>query len=162
MTQRAFLNSLVVHTIVLTALIISFNAVRHPVLQSWPEANIVKAFTVDREVIEKELQRIRALGLSREQEPDKQAVAVKNERVEVEKTIREIAGARGNIENESHNIGDSSLKIGEEQARLDTEKKNKAAKDKLPADFKLRQQQQDKIIWENTIENLPDGYRQFK
>ena len=52
MTQRAFLYSLVLHTLVLTALIISFNAVRQPVLPSWPKRNIVEAYIVDVEAVE--------------------------------------------------------------------------------------------------------------
>ena len=158
--QYPFLYSLILHAIIISALIISFDAVHQPIIRSWPKQNIVQAVTVDERAVARELQRLTDIERAREQklenarkDLEKQAVAVKSDRIEVEQIEKQLAEEwdlideeKLKIKEESDRIKEHMLNIAEDKKRKDAEKKTRKAEDVLLAELNLKQQKQDQII----------------
>ena len=132
MTQRAFLYSLVLHTLVLTALIISSNAVRQPLLPSWPKTNIVEAYTVDVEAVERELDRIRAVEQSREQALDKKRKDLAQQVVALRKDSKDSTQIEEPLPGETVRIENEGLQVGEEGDRITAQTPGVAIEEPVP------------------------------
>ena len=71
LTLRSLLYSLALHAVVITALVVNFDAPRTPVFKPKPVENIVEAVTVDDQAVEQELQRLRELEQEKQRAMEK-------------------------------------------------------------------------------------------
>lgn len=92
LTLRSFLYSLALHAVVISALVVNFDAEHKPVFKPKPSENIVEAVTVDEQAVERELQRLQELEQQEQRameeklkKLEEQASAVEQRRKEEEK-----------------------------------------------------------------------------
>ena len=141
LTLRSLLYSLALHVVVITALVVNFDAERQPVFKPRPQENIVEAVTVDEKEVEKELQRLREQELEKQRAMEKklkdleqQASAVEKKRKEEEK--RKQAAERKRKEEEKRKT-EAERKRKEEERRTAAERR-RIEQEKLKAQAELK------------------------
>ena len=141
LTLRAFVYSLALHVVVITALVVNFDAERQPVFKPQPQENIVEAVTVDEKAVEEELQRLREQELEKQRAMEKklkdleqQASAVEKKRKEEEK--RKLAAERKRKEEEKRK-SEAERKRKEEERRTATERA-RIKQEKIKAEAELK------------------------
>ncbi len=141
LTLRAFVYSLALHVVVITALVVNFDAERQPVFKPRPQENIVEAVTVDEKAVEEELQRLREQELEKQRAMEKkledleqQASAVEKKRKEEEK--RKLAAERKRKEEEKRK-SEAERKRKEEERRTATERE-RIKQEKVRAEAELK------------------------
>ena len=146
LTLRSILYSLALHAVVITALVVNFDAERQPVFKPRPQENIVEAVTVDEKAVEEELQRLREQELEKQRAMEKklkdleqQASAVEKKRKEEEK--RKLAAERKRKEEEKRK-SEAERKRKEEERRTATERE-RIKQDKVKAEAELKRIEED-------------------
>ena len=141
LTLRSLLYSLALHAVVITALIVNFDAERKPVFKPRPSENIVEAVTVDDQAVEQELQRLRELEQEKQRAMEKklkdleeQASAVEQRRKEEEK--KKQAAERKRKEEEKRKA-EAEKKRKEEERRIAVER-DRIKQEKLEAEAELK------------------------
>ena len=141
LTLRSILYSLALHAVVITALVVNFDAERQPVFKPQPQENIVEAVTVDEKAVEEELQRLREQELEKQRAMEKklkdleqQASAVEKKRKEEEK--RKLAAERKRKEEEKRK-SEAERKRKEEERRTATERE-RIKQEKIKAEAELK------------------------
>ena len=141
LTLRSLLYSLALHAVVITALVVNFDAERTPVFKPKPVENIVEAVTVDDEAVEKELQRLRELEQEKQRameeklkELEEQASAVEKRRKEEE---RKKQAAEQKRKEEEKRKSDAEKKRKEEERRIAAER-DRIKQEKLEAEAELK------------------------
>lgn len=141
LTLRSLLYSLALHAVVITALIVNFDAEREPVFKPRPAENIVEAVTVDDQAVEQELQRLRELEQEKQRameqklkELEEQANAVEKRRKEEEK--KKQAAERKRKEEEKRK-SEAEKKRKEEERRIAAER-DRIKQEKLEAEAELK------------------------
>ena len=141
LTLRSLLYSLALHAVVITALVVNFDAQRKPVFKPHPQENIVEAVTVDEEAVEKELQRLREQELEKQRAMEKklkdleqQASAVEKKRKEEEKKKQTAERKRKEEENRK---AEAERKRKEEERRTAAERES-IKQEKLKAQAELK------------------------
>ena len=141
LTLRSLLYSLALHVVVITALVVNFDAERPPVFKPQPRENIVEAVTVDEKEVEKELQRLREQELEKQRAMEKklkdleeQASAVEKQRKEEEQ--KKQAAERKRKEEEQRKA-EAERKRKEEERRTEDERR-RIEQEKLKAQAELK------------------------
>ena len=141
LTLRAFVYSLALHVVVITALVVNFDAERQPVFKPRPQENIVEAVTVDEKAVEEELQRLREQELEKQRAMEKklkdleqQASAVEKKRKEEEKKKQAAERKRKEEENRK---AEAERERKEEERRTATERE-RIKQEKLKAQAELK------------------------
>ena len=126
LTLRSFLYSLALHAVVITGLVVNFDAERKPVFKPKPVENIVEAVTVDDQAVEQELQRLRELEQEKQRameeklkDLEKQASAVEQRRKEEEKK-KQAAEQKRKEERKTQERGREKAQGGRTQDRRGT------------------------------------------
>ena len=140
LTLRSLLYSLALHVVVITVLVVNFDAERQPAFKPKPPENIVEAVTVDEKAVEEELQRLRDKELEKQRameaklkELEQQASAVEEKRREEEK--RKQAAERKRKEEEQRKL-EAERKRKEEERRSAAER-DRIRQEKLEAEAEL-------------------------
>ena len=141
LTLRSFLYSLALHAVVISALVVNFDAERTPVFKPQPRENIVEAVTVDEQAVELELQRLREQELEKQRAMEKklkdleqQTSAVEERRKEEEK--KKQAAERKRKEEEKRKA-EAERKRKEEERRTASERQ-RIEQEKLKAQAELK------------------------
>ncbi len=141
LTLRSLLYSLALHAVVITALVVNFDAERTPVFKPKPVENIVEAVTVDDEAVEKELQRLRELEQEKQRameeklrELEEQASAVEKRRKEEE---RKKQAAEQKRKEEEKRKSEAEKKRKEEERRIAAER-DRIKQEKVEAEAELK------------------------
>ena len=141
LTLRSLLYSLALHAVVITALVVNFDAERTPVFKPKPVENIVEAVTVDDEAVEQELQRLRELEQEKQRameenlrELEEQASAVEKRRKEEE---RKKQAAEQKRKEEEKRKSEAEKKRKEEERRIAAER-DRIKQEKLEAEAELK------------------------
>ena len=134
LTLRCLLYSLGLHGVIGAVLIVNFDAARKPVFKPKTDANIVEAVTVDDQIVEMELQRLRELEQEKQQAMEKklrelqeQADAVEQKRKEEEQRKAEAEQKRKEAERR---------KAEAEQKRKEEERKSAAERERISEEKK--------------------------
>ena len=141
LTLRSLLYSLVLHAVVITALVVNFDAPRTPVFKPKPAENIVEAVTVDDQAVEQELRRLRELEQEKQRVMEKklkdleeQASAVEKRRKEEE---RKKQAAERKRKEEEKRKSEAEKKRKEEERRIAAER-DRIKQEKLEAAEELK------------------------
>lgn len=141
LTLRSFLYSLALHSVVISALVVNFDAVRQPVFKPRPQENIVEAVTVDDEAVEKELQRLRELEQEKQlamekklKELEEQTSAVEKKRKEEE---RKKQAAEQKRKEEEKRKREAEKRRKEEERRI-AQERDRIKQEKLKAEAELK------------------------
>lgn len=141
LTLRSLLYSLALHAVVITALVVNFDAERTPVFKPKPVENIVEAVTVDDEAVEQELQRLRELEQEKQRameeklkELEEQTSAVEKRRKEEE---RKKQAAEQKRKEEEKRKSEAEKKRKEEERRIAAER-DRIKQEKLEAEAELK------------------------
>ena len=141
LTFRSLLYSLALHAVVITALVVNFDAERQPVFKPKPAENIVEAVTVDDQAVEQELQRLRELEQEKQRameqklkELEQQASAVEQKRKEEERKKRDAEQKRKEEEKRKR---EAEQKRKEEESRIAVER-DRIEQEKLEAAAELK------------------------
>ena len=141
LTLRSFLYSLALHAVVITGLVVNFDAERTPVFKPKPAENIVEAVTVDDQAVEQELQRLRELEQEKQRAMEKklkdleeQASAVEKRRKEEE---RKKQAAEQKRKEEEKRKSEAEKKRKEEERRIAAER-DRIKQEKLEAEAELK------------------------
>ena len=141
LTLRSLLYSVVLHAVVITALVVNFDAPRTPVFKPKPAENIVEAVTVDDQAVEQELQRLRELEQEKQRVMEKklkdleeQASAVEKRRKEEE---RKKQAAERKRKEEEKRKSEAEKKRKEEERRIAAER-DRIKQEKLEAAEELK------------------------
>ena len=141
LTLRSLLYSLALHAVVVTALVVNFDAPRTPVFKPGPVENIVEAVTVDDQAVEQELQRIRELEQEKQrameeklEDLEEQANAVEKRRKEEE---RKKQAAEQKRKEEEKRKSEAEKKRKEEERRIAAER-DRIKQEKLEAEAELK------------------------
>ncbi|MDE0157919.1 MAG: cell envelope integrity protein TolA [Gammaproteobacteria bacterium] len=141
LTLRSLLYSLALHAVVITALVVNFDAPRTPVFKPKPAENIVEAVTVDDQAVEQELQRLRELEQEKQRAMEKklkdleeQASAVEKRRKEEE---RKKQAAERKRKEEEKRKSEAEKKRKEEERRIAAER-DRIKQEKLKAAAELK------------------------
>ena len=141
LTLRSLLYSLALHVVVITALVVNFDAERPPVFKPQPRENIVEAVTVDEKEVEKELQRLREQELEKQRAMEKkledleqQASAVEKQRKEEEQKKQ---AAEQRRKEEEKRKAEAERKRKEEERRIAAERW-RIEQEKLKAQAELK------------------------
>ena len=141
LTLRSFLYSLALHAVVISALVVNFDAEREPVFRPRPVENIVEAVTVDDQAVEQELQRLRELEQEKQRameeklkELEQQASAVEKRRKEEE---RKKQAAEQKRKEEEQRKSEAEKKRKEEERRIAAER-DRIKQEKLEAEAELK------------------------
>ena len=141
LTLRSFLYSLALHAVVITGLVVNFDAVRQPAFKPQPRENIVEAVTVDEQAVEQELQRLREAELEKQRameeklkELEQQASAVEKKRKEEEKK-QQVAEQKRKEEEQRKRAAERKRK---EEERRTAAERERIEQDKLKAQAELK------------------------
>lgn len=133
LTLRSFFYSLALHAVVISALVVNFDAARKPVFKPRPQENVVEAVTVDEQEVEKELQRLR------EQEQEKQR-AMENKLKELEEQAS--AAEKKRKEEERKKQAAERKRKEEEKRKREAEKKRKEEERRIAEERDRMKQEQ--------------------
>ena len=129
LTLRSFLYSLVLHVIVITALIVNFNAVRQPAFKPQPKENIVEAVTVDEQAVERELRRLKEKELEKQRAMEKKLKDLEQQASAVEKRRKQEEKLK--VEAEQVRKKEEQRKAEAERKRREEERKTAAERERI-------------------------------
>ena len=162
LTLRSLLYSLALHAVVITALVVNFDAERTPVFKPEPVENIVEAVTVDDQAVEQELQRLRELEQEKQrameeklEELEEQASAVEKRRKEEE---RKKQAAEQKRKEEEKRKSEAEKKRKEEERRIAAQR-DRIKQEKLEAEAELKRIEDENRKAEAEQKRLEDEQR---
>lgn len=129
LTLRSLLYSLALHAVVITALVVNFDAERKPVFKPKPVENIVEAVTVDDQAVEQELQRLRELEQEKQRAMEKKLKNLEEQASAVEK--RRKAEEKKKQAAEQKRKEEEKLKAEAEKKRKEEERRTVAERDRI-------------------------------
>ena len=144
---RSFFYSLALHAVVISALIVNFDAERAPVFKPQPRENIVEAVTVDEQEVEKELQRLKEQELEKQRameqklkDLEQQADAVERKRKEEEQR-RQAAQQKRKEEEQRKRAAERQRK---DEERRTAAERQRIEQEKLKAQAELKRIEEEK------------------
>ena len=163
LTLRSLLYSLALHAVVITALVVNFDAERQPVFKPKPVENIVEAVTVDDRAVEQELQRLRELEQEKQRameeklkQLEQQADAVEKRRKEEE---RKKQAAEQKRKEEEKLKSEAEKKRKQEERRIAAER-DRIKQEKLEAEAELKRIEDENRKAEAEQKRLEDEKRE--
>ncbi len=148
LTLRSFLYSLALHAVVISALVVNFDAERTPVFKPRPQENIVEAVTVDEKEVAKELQRLREQELEKQRAMEKKLKDLEDQASTVEKKRKE---------EEKRKQAAEQKRKEEEKRKAEAERRRKEEERKTAAE--RRRIEQEKLKAQAELKRIEEANR---
>ena len=145
LTLRSLLYSLALHAVVISALVVNFDAERTPVFKPQLQENIVEAVTVDEREVEKEIQRLREQEQEKQRAMEKKLKDLEQQASAVEKKRKEEEQKKQAAERKRKE--EEQRKAQAEQQRKEEERRTAAERQRIEQE-KLKAQAELKRIEE--------------